>query len=783
MFKKLLAKLRSPKKQGGEAPEVGSQRWVKTYDVILSNMEGSPSYPLSHQLTIGSEIGNIIINDPSVSPRHATILLQEEVISIMDHGSVAGTFVNGTKIPAGKFIILEDTDSISVGDLEVKIGVKTKAVEDTGRVPPEHEHLDDEEEAEEEAEEISGDEDFDDEEEVEEEEEEPISVKEPTVTKSKAYMQGPAQIKPSLSAVSAKKKKVKIKLSLPSYDAANGLIRVMALSADLLLSYIILVIFIPFDDFRNFLNYLPEAIGDLFDFKWENLWLMATEEAGQVTDVLKEIYNIVNEMVPVLHLVLIFFLLRLITTLLFGVSISEFMFGIRANFNRIWARVGGMLRVIIGMVTWPFLIFDLPSLASKRTFKEFITFTNTYVGSRVTLFFGIVFYTPLLIAILLVSPMVIGLELVEPIPFTATVSQRVKAKAPTEETAVAVEKLKAGSKYLGMTLSYDPAKISLIPTFKFKGDKSKLNMNAALSFVNRESEREVSMELYKTFDFKQLLKLGMSGNYFLHEKFQKIYNYAYSAENTNRFFKAPENPKTEEAFGKEVVDFTEMSFGLGIEALPDFMMNQTPLLKSVVDYRTSLLSLFEYKDYTDISVIKLGKILCLRVTYDKQKPFDLVMPLMRGEGRIYKIAYDKKEALQQVRNDFYKFSLDDLVWGVPEPRETVDAFNALEVIDLFTTDIQKGTITTQKAQSLYGYYYEKSADVLKAGKVLEYDLWKAAVQNVINVIPHLKSEPVPEGATDIEDVKTKLKSNFSDLFNALENKNKSFFGIEESPTV
>ncbi len=34
-----------------------------------------------------------------------------------------------------------------------------------------------------------------------------------------------------------------------------------------------------------------------------------------------------------------------------------------------------------------------------------------------------------------------------------------------------------------------------------------------------------------------------------------------------------------------------------------------------------------------------------------------------------------------------------------------------------------------------------------------------------------------------EDIKAKLKSNFSDLFNALENKNKTFFGIEEVPTV
>lgn len=780
MFKKLLAKLRSPKKSGENGPVVGGQRWVKTYDVILSNMEGSPSYPLSHQLTIGKEIGNIIINDPSVSPRHATILLQEDVISIMDHGSVAGTFVNGTKIPAGKFIILEDTDSISVGDLEVKLGIKTKAVEDTGTAPPGHDHL--EEETEEEPEEVEGDEDFDDE---EEEEEAEVSVPiEKTVTKSKAYMQSPAQAKP---AVKATKKPLKLNISLPSYDAANSLVRVMAISTDLLLSYIILVVFTPFDDFRNFLNYVPEVIAETFDFKWENLWVIATEEAGQVTDVLKEIYIIINEMVPVLHLVILFFLIRLITTLILGVSISEFMFGIRANFNRIWARIGGMLRVIIGMVTGPLIIFDLPALASKRTFKEFITFTNTYVGSRVTLFFGIVLYTPLLVILLLISPMIIGLELVEPIPFSATVSQRVKPK-PVNTDEAAVQKISVSGKYLGMTLSYDPQKISLMPMFKFKGDKSKLNMNPGLVIYQRESEREIILELYKTFDLKQLLKIGLTGNYFLHEQYQKIYNYAYSAENTNRFFKAPENVKTEEMFGKEVVDFTAMAFGLGIQDLVDFVSTKTPILKSVVDYRTSLLSLIDYKDFTDFSVVKVGKILCLRVTYDKQKPFDLLIPLLRGEGRVYKVSYDKKEALQQVRNDFYKFTLEDMTWGVPEAREGIESYNALEVMDLFTTDAQKGIITAEKAQALYGSFFEKSAEVLKAGKMVEFELWKTSVQNVMMVIPYLKApvgnvEAGAEVAAPADEVKVKLKSNFSDLLNALENKNKAFFGIEESPTI
>ena len=777
MFKKLMAMIKSPKNVGGSEPQIGNNRWVRSYDVILTNMEGSPSYPLSHQLSIGSEIGNIIIADPSVSPRHASILLQEEVISIIDHGSVSGTFVNGTKIPAGKFIILEDTDKITVGDLEVKLGIKTTAVDNTSFSPPGIDHLDEEAEEEDEEEDVETEED-----EVEEQPE-----LEKTVTKSKLYM-GKGKPSQPLSDFKAKKKS-RFNFTLPSYDATNSLVRVFALTGDLLLSYIVIVIFLPFDDFRNFLNSVPSLIAETLDFEWANLWQMISEDAGQFSDIAKEVYLIVNELVPVLPLIQVFFLIRLVTTVIFGVSISELLFGIHANFNRIWARIGGMLRVIIGMITWPFLIFDLPSLASKRTFKEFITFTNTYVGSRVMTFVGIVFYIPLLLVIILISPMMIGLELVEPIPFSTVISKRVKAPVAESEagTPAVVQKKSEGSRHLGMTLSYDPQQISLIPSFKFKGEKSKLNMNASLEIFHREGERTVTIDLFKKFDMKELLKIGLHGNYMLHDKYTQIYNFAYSAQNMNRFFKVSDNVKQEEMFGKQVIDFTEMTFGLGIETLPDFMLAQTPFVKSIVDYRSSLLGLFEYKDYTDINVIKLGKILCLRLTYDQQKPFDLIMPIVRGEGRIYRISYDNKTDIKQLRNKIYKFTLDELAWGVPEERENVEAFQAMEVIDMFTTDIEKSLITSQKAQSLYGYYFEKSAEVMKAGHMSEYEIWKLSVKSVQGVITHLR-EPTPEaspveGTPAPEDVKTKLKSNFSDLFNALESKSKSFFGIEEQPTV
>jgi hypothetical protein len=101
VFKKLFGSKDMPTNDGSRAdikkPE--RVRWIKKFSLQLTNMEGSPSYGLTHQLTVGSEVGNIIIADPSVSPRHCSFILQDEVVSVIDHGSMTGTIVNNQKIP------------------------------------------------------------------------------------------------------------------------------------------------------------------------------------------------------------------------------------------------------------------------------------------------------------------------------------------------------------------------------------------------------------------------------------------------------------------------------------------------------------------------------------------------------------------------------------------------------------------------------------------------------------------------------------------------------------
>lgn len=740
MLAKWFKRKSAPNKDGDSSPDnIEKLQYVKVFELELSNMEDSPVYALTNQLTIGSEIGNIVIADPSVSPRHATFVLQDEVVSVTDHGSVAGTHVNGKKISPGKNIILEETDVVMVGDLEVrlKVGRTGKKVEEIPDAP-----------------------------EAAEDKEEEKKPKFKTSPKS------------SIKLPEKKKKQPVMAMSSVS-SSTNAVIRVLSVFTDLILSYAILIVFMPFDEFRDLINVLPELISTHVSVDWDALLSSFGQDLGFLKDMLNDGMTIVSSSFPVVPLVLIFLFLRLIFTLLFGVSLSELLLGVRPVGNKLWARFGGALRVLIGMITWPFLIFDLPAIVSRRTFKEVITFTNTHVPSKFVAILGIIFYLPLTIAISVVAPLFQGLEIPEPVLVNDAIEQRVKVKVPQNgEAEVSPVSEKSGS--LNVELTYNPSDLFIVPSFRFQGAQNKLTVTKSLVFYQRDLQRKVELEVFKTFDLKQLLGIGIKGNVFLYERYPEIYNYVYEPDEVNVAFKKTQDQKAQARFANEVISFTKSAFSLSLESLVDFMQTESPLISSYIEFRSSLLSLVEYKDFDQIGFMKIGNILFMKISYLKQKPFDLIIPLMKGQGRILKITFDNKENVGAVSSKFYKFNLEKTNWLPEGKKESGDVLTGLEVFDLFNGENYKTLLqSSSKAQAFYAYYYETSALVLKKGDPVEIDLWKSRVKNTLNLIEQLPPSETETG----ENPKEKLLQNLRDTSDALENNNKEYFGITATTSV
>ncbi len=710
-------------------------------------MEGTPVYHLTHQLTIGSEIGNVVINDPSISPRHCTFILQEEVVSLIDHGSMSGVIVNGKKIPSGKYIILEETDVIAVGDLEIRLLIKTESIpeEEIPEVPAE------EEEVEEVVEEV-----------VEEEIEE--------VTK------------PSVKIADIKnKKKPQIKsFQIRDSYATNALVRVIAVAGDLLLAYSLFVIFSPFDEFRAFLDFIPGMLAETLDVDWKSLWEAFSQDYGFVGEMLQDLFNFMSSTFHFGPILLVFVLLRLVSTLIWGVSFSELILGVKAHGNAIWKRVGGVLRVLVGVITGPFLLFDVPAVISRRTLKEFLTFTHTYLDSKFIAIIGTILYLPLLVALAVVSPLFQGLEVPEPILVNDKIERRVKAEQ--DEGAQEKIEVKETSQSLHLALTYNAKELTIIPAVKFYGSRNKQSYRTQANFYHKDLQRTVQFEVFKTFDFKQLLGIGIKGNLFLYEQYPEISSFVLSSEESNPSFKAKKGEGTQNKFSNEVINFTKMALEFSGENAIEVMQTSTPLVKGLMDFRSSFLALLEYKDFNEVGFIKIGNTTFLKVSYVKQKPFDLIIPLIKGEGRILKVTFDKKENLGAISSKFYKYSLDDSNWLADSFPTIGESMNALEAFDFFSTQIGKQDIPANKAQALYGYYYEQSAKVLSSGDAFEYEIWLDSVEAVFKVMEAL-SQNKKEIPGEDTDLRSKLFQNFRDLKDAVDSKNKEYFGLEQNFSV
>lgn len=87
-------------------------------------------------ITIGRDIDNdIVLKDPSISRHHTQIIVHDDnSISISDMGSANGTFVNGTRIDAERYLRKNDTVRLGSVDFDWKNQVKVNNRKPAGSV-------------------------------------------------------------------------------------------------------------------------------------------------------------------------------------------------------------------------------------------------------------------------------------------------------------------------------------------------------------------------------------------------------------------------------------------------------------------------------------------------------------------------------------------------------------------------------------------------------------------------------------------------------------------------
>lgn len=95
--------------------------------------------------------------------------------------------------------------------------------------------------------------------------------------------------------------------------------------------------------------------------------------------------------------IILFGFLQILINFTFGRSLGYVLIGINEDSGFITKRIKALFRALLFFLTGPFLIFDLPILIKKRSFKEWLTRSALYRPSIWPAIFSLILFLPLLV--------------------------------------------------------------------------------------------------------------------------------------------------------------------------------------------------------------------------------------------------------------------------------------------------------------------------------------------------------------------------------------------------
>ena len=85
-------------------------------------MVNNKKVSLVAKITIGREYDNDVVVDNKLASRHHAVIQKiKNAYFLKDENSTNGTYLNGTKIPADKYVKLNPGDKITIGNMSLVI--------------------------------------------------------------------------------------------------------------------------------------------------------------------------------------------------------------------------------------------------------------------------------------------------------------------------------------------------------------------------------------------------------------------------------------------------------------------------------------------------------------------------------------------------------------------------------------------------------------------------------------------------------------------------------------
>ena len=756
----LFQRLLPPKKGGAPAKGPTELRTVTQYFLVFTNIENSPEYSLETELSVGSETGDIVIEDPSLGARHATFKLDRGAVTVMDLGSGLATQIGDHLLTKGKPVLLKPDDLLMLGEIQIQLKLHKEVVEES---EPENEEVSDVEEVESEEENLSQENEETSEPELslDDGSSEIITAKESPEMKARLdVLRSGDKSKPKIMVISGGRTL-----------AANLLPRLIAILIDFCWTLIAWIVLSPFDVFREILEIVPGFMQDhLLPFVEVILADYGLEEDYQeFLRILFELVKDAEEQLSLSYLISLYFTLRVLFTALLGVSLGQWMGGIRAYGNFISARFRGVLRELVGIFTWPFVILDIPTLFSRRSFKELITFSHIISTSKGAMLIAWLLFIPFTLVCLSLSPLFSGLEE----PNEILLSEAVIGKSGKRDAQV-VEMQTSSSEWFRAQFILPKDTWKVLPRFSWTQSGKGRSLTPTLAFYHQKGST-IPLVLHGTFRWERLLSIGLAHNPMLQANFPTLWSFVQAQKITgNSSLKFTLSEAQQLTFCAELEEFIKVSFRLSLDHYLEHLLTYGPLIKGLVEFRKELELLVGKTTDAEWSVARYGKSSMLVYEVPGVKPFDIMLPIELGEGRLFRVNYasakERGNAVKLARKELWARSL----WVLPQN----PAIEGLPlVIDVIAQTAAGKKVEEIYFEKIYGAYFEAASPLVQ---LAETDFGRKpllqSLKNVIEVLDKLSKQRKISPSTHAN--LTKLRDKLVELKGHFEAANTTFFNPE-----
>ncbi|MCO4792316.1 MAG: hypothetical protein KC493_01295 [Bacteriovoracaceae bacterium] len=737
-----------------ETPEYTGQKVLYFLDIRVPEADSHRVAVIS-SLSIGSsDEVEVSVEEFGLAPRHGIFRVHNDILSLHNLGGSGKSSIGDQELQHGKMYLVDSGDKLSLGELEIIVRSENIGSEKDFHSLVGHE-ADSEVDLDELLDDATGSRDVDTEKKPKgpsliakiksffKKKKKQVSDSIPTPKKSS----GEKTLTAAHSAPALKGKKNKKFLKSSEGTTAGFVGRIGAFCLNLLLTMNVISIALPLSGQTEMLNTQLTKLTNLISPLLLKVTALIPASLAEYSVHLDLLTNL-----DVLTFVLIFLSLQLVGVLLFGASIGHSILLIGGDGSMGANRGKGIIRWIVGIITTPFLVFDLPCLAGKKTVKEILSGTELKYRFGLAKLLSPFLILPLALIVMLALPLAGDLD-------------RIQGSLP-EDVKIIPKKLKKEPAFSGdsslMGLHLSAIKFedrALIPVFKKKGKR----LFQQLLLLDISTSAKASLEITpNAYEKTQLIEIGLKGNPLAFHFYKNLDN-------------ALKTETLDPIAHMEFQTLVKNALSLHPESALNVLTTNGPFIQGLVNLRKFLLDELVIADNPAVTFKDVGPLQLLELKPNALSSSNIthVMPMTATEQlSLWKISFRKKakdagrdlkqmllvkgKPLKKDKSDTLKRLLSEKEWG---PLDILDFFNFIQTAD---------TLAPGMAKPILNYYKFQSQLALSIGSDFFFKEVETQFRSNIKVLEELNKNKDGMG---LKSLITKLKRHL----NALSSKDIKYF--------